>query len=115
MKEGVVQEDGALSGLYLSVVLSNFKCITPAPVGPCATSVCQHPRIQVVPAVGKGDFVEDAKVLCRGVPDAGVGGQIPAVPVLSDAVGTNREKIIWEERLNTNPLGEKYSSSLSEA
>lgn len=50
-----------------------------------------------------------------GAPDASVGGQIPAVPVLSDAVGTNRVKIISGERFHTSPFGEKYCSSLSEA
>lgn len=120
MKEGVVQEDGALSGLYCSAGLSNCKCVTPARVGPCATPVCQ---IWGVSTPGPRCSLLWAKVIswqdeecCTGGkehPGEGVGGQIPAVPVLSDAMGTHRQKIISDERLNT-PLGEEYSSSLSE-
>lgn len=79
---------------------------------------CQHPRTQVFLALDKRGFHGKKQECCAGgneQPSAGVGGQIPAVPILSDAVGTNREKIISDERFSTNPLGEKYSSSLSEA
>lgn len=122
MKEGVVQEDGALSGLYCSVGLNNCKCVTSAHAGPCATPVCQIwgvstpvPRFSVQWA--KVILWQDAECCAGGKehPGARVGGQIPAVAVLSDAMGTNREKIISDEKLNISPVGEEYSSSLSEA
>lgn len=111
-------------GLYqsfISVGLSNCKCVIPARVGPCAIPVClsdmgcQHSRTQVFPEVGKGDFMAICKSAVQRVKGARVGGQIPAVPVLSDAMSTNREKIILDDRLNTSPLGEEYSTRLSEA
>lgn len=71
MKEGVVQEDGALSGVYGSVGLSNCKCITLTRVGPCATSLCQiwgvstpGPRFSWQWA--KGISWQEGRVLCRG-------------------------------------------------
>lgn len=70
-KEGIVQEDGPLSGLYCSVGLSNCKCVTLAHVGPCATAVCQiravsipGPRLSLQWA--KVISWQDARVLCRG-------------------------------------------------
>lgn len=122
----VVQEDGALSGLYQGFIAALGSAIvnaSPRPVWDPVLHQCVRygvsaPQDPGFPGSGQRGFRGKRQECCAGdneQPGAGVGGQIPAVPVLSDAVGTNREKMISDERFNTNPLGEEYSSSLSEA
>lgn len=90
---------------YHSVGLRNCKCITPARAG------CQHPRDQAFLAGGKGDFMVRREHSVQGGEEqhgADTVGEIPAVRVPSDAMGTKGEQTISEERINIYPPSEEY-------
>lgn len=73
IKEGLVQGDGALLGLYQCFIselcsgASPWLLWNPVPRQCVSDTGCQHPRTQVVPAVGKGDFMTRCKSAVQGV------------------------------------------------
>lgn len=104
------REQGFIAALGLAIANASPRLMRD-PVPPWRS---QHPRDQAFLARGKGDFMVRRECAVQGVKNSTV-GEIPAVYVHSDAIGTKGEQTISEERINIKPTSEEYFRSLSVA
>uniref|UniRef100_A0A8C0BC81 Na(+)/H(+) exchange regulatory cofactor NHE-RF1 n=1 Tax=Buteo japonicus TaxID=224669 RepID=A0A8C0BC81_9AVES len=106
-------------GFYRSVGLSDCKRVTLAHAGPCCP--CSAARRGVPAPQGPGfpgrvqrGFHSEKRLCCTGGKEqhgAGAEGEIPAVHVPGDAMGTKGEQTISEDRINIKVPGQEYFKS----